>query len=48
MMFKRGHRPPPGDVVLTDIQPLGVLVEHGVHYMGKGLIGVEEAVAASE
>ena len=35
-------------MVLADVQPLGVLVEHRVHDVGEGLVGVEEAVAAGE
>ena len=35
-------------VVLADVQPLGVLVEHGIDDVGEGLIGVEEPVAPGE
>ena len=31
-----------------DVEPLGVLVEHRVHDVGEGLVGVEEAVAPGE
>ena len=35
-------------VVLADVQPLGVLVEHRVDDVGEGLVGVEQAVAPGE
>ena len=44
----RGHRDPPRHVVLADIQPLGVLVEHGIDDVRKGLVGVEKAMASGE
>ena len=34
----------PRHVVLADVQPLGVLVEHGIDDVGEGFIGVEEPV----
>jgi hypothetical protein len=30
-------------VVLRNIQPFGVLIEHGVHHMGEGFVSVVEA-----
>ena len=41
-----GDRGAPRHVVLADVQPLGVLVEHRIDDVGEGLVGVEEAVAA--
>ncbi|MPM37374.1 hypothetical protein SDC9_83985 [bioreactor metagenome] len=38
---------PPGQLV-ADFQPLGVLGKHGVHDADKGLVAVEEAVAAGK
>ena len=38
----------PRHVVLADVQPLGVLVEHGIDDMGKGFIGVEKTMTARE
>jgi hypothetical protein len=35
---------PPGACMVADIQPLGVLVEHRIDHMGKGFVGVEEAM----
>jgi hypothetical protein len=35
-------------MVFADIQPLGVLVEHGIDHVGKGFVGVEEAVATRQ
>ncbi len=38
----------PRHVVLRDVQPLGVLVEHRIDDMGKGFIGMEKAMPAGE
>ena len=38
----------PAELVLGLLQPLGVLVEHGVDDVDEGLVGGEEAVAAGE
>ena len=46
-IVERGDLLPPGELV-ADLKPLGMLGEHGVHDADKGLIGVEEAVAAGE
>jgi len=43
-----GDRGSPRHVVLGDVEPLGVLVEHGVDDVGEGLVGVEEAVTPGE
>ena len=44
---ERGDGLAPGQVV-ADLQPLGVLVEHGVDDVHEGLVGREEAVASGE
>ena len=44
----RRDRRAPRHVVLADVQPLGVLVEHRVDDVGERLVGVEEAVAPGE
>ena len=36
------HRDTPRHVVLTDVQPLGVLVEHGIDNVGKRFVGVKK------
>ena len=46
-VVEAGDVAPPGQLV-ADLEPLGVLAEHGVHYADEGLIAVEEAVAARE
>ena len=38
----------PRHVVLADVQPLGVLVEHRIDDVREGLVGVEEPMAAGE
>ena len=38
----------PRHVVLADVQPFGVLVEHGIDDVRKGLVGVEEPVTPGE
>ena len=38
----------PRHVVLADVQPLGVLVEHGIDDVGKGFVGVKEPMPAGE
>ena len=38
----------PRHVVLADVQPLGVLVEHRIDDVREGLVGVEEAMAPGE
>ena len=35
-------------MVLADIQPLGMLVKHGADHVGKGFVGVEQAMATGE
>jgi hypothetical protein len=44
----RGDRRAPGDVILADVQPLRVLLEHRIDDVGEGLVGVEQPVAAGE
>ena len=46
-VVQRGDRPPPGNVP-RHLQPLGVLVEHRVDDVDKGLVAREEAVPPSE
>ena len=46
-VVERGDVLPPGQLV-ADLQPLGVLRDHGVHDADEGLVAVEKAVAAGE
>ena len=46
--IQRRHRGAPGHLFFTDVQPFSVLVEHRVHHVGEGFVGVEESVAARE
>ena len=46
-IVQRGDRPPPGQL-RGDLQPLGVLAEHGVDDANKGLITVEQPVPSGE
>ena len=47
-MFSEATGGAPRHVVLADVQPLRVLVDHRVDDVGEGLVGVEEAVPARE
>ena len=46
-VVQRRDRPPPGDVA-SDLQPFGVLVEHGVDDVDERLVAVEQPVAAGQ
>ena len=46
-VVERGDVLPPGQLV-ADLEPLGVLRDHGVHDADEGLVAVEKAVAAGE
>ena len=46
-VIQRSDRPPPGDLA-RHLEPLGVLVEHRIDDVDKGLVAGEEAVAAGE
>ena len=41
-----GNRPAPRDIP-RDLEPLGMLIEHGVHNVDEGFVAREEAVPAS-
>ena len=47
-MFSERDRGAPRHVVLADVQPLGVLVDHRVDDVRKGFVGVEEPVPPGE
>ena len=42
------HRHAPRDVVLADVQPLGVLVDHGIDHVRERFVGVEQPVPSGE
>src|SRR5262249_9150931 len=44
---ERGSRPPPRNV-LAHLEPLGVLVEHGINDVDKRLVAAEEAMPAGQ
>src|SRR6516165_6222658 len=46
-VVERGDRPAPSDVI-GYLQPFGMLVEHRVDYVDKGLVAAEEAVPARQ
>ena len=46
-VVERGDRASPGQAA-GNLQPFGVLVEHGVHNVDEGLVAGKEAVLASE
>ena len=43
-----GDGAPPGNVAAGGLEPLGVLVEHGIHHVHKCLVGGEDAVPPGE
>jgi len=46
-VVQRGDGPAPGNLS-ADLQPFGVLIEHRIHNVDKGLVAGEKTVAASE
>ena len=40
---QRGDGPPPGNLA-RDLEPLGVLIEHGIHNVNEGLVAGEESI----
>src|ERR1700730_13434159 len=46
-VVQRRDGPAPGNAS-SDLQPLGVLIEHGIHDVDKGFIAVEQTMAPSE
>ena len=46
-IVQRGDRAPPGQAA-RNLQPFGMLVEHGIHDVDEGLVAGEQAVPAGE
>ncbi len=47
-VVQRRNRATPGNFILRHLEPLGVLIEHGINDMDKGLVTGKETVAAGE